>query len=90
MTLGRVIGAIHSTINHPFYDSRTLLVVEKTGPDGRPSGGYVIAVDTVDAGIGDPVLVLEEGNAARQLLGSPNGPVRSLIVGIVDEAAVGA
>ncbi|MBE3088142.1 MAG: ethanolamine utilization protein EutN, partial [Chloroflexi bacterium] len=52
MILGRVVGAIHSTINHPFYDARTLLIVEKTRPDGEPAGGYLVAVDTVDAGIG--------------------------------------
>ena len=88
MMLGRVIGEIHSTINHPFYDARTMLVVEKTGPDGTPSGGYVIAIDIVDAGVGDPVLVVEEGNTARQLFNAPNGPVRSLVVGIIDEVAV--
>ena len=89
MTLGRVVGEIHSTINHPFYDSRTLLVVEKTKPDGTAAGGYLIAIDTVDAGVGDPVLVLDEGNGARQILQSSNGPVRSVIVGIVDEVTAG-
>ena len=88
MILGRVVGAIHSTINHPFYDARTLLIVEKTRPDGEPAGGYLVAVDSVDAGIGDPVLVLDEGTGARQVLGSADGPVRSVIVGIVDETAV--
>lgn len=89
MTLGRVVGEIHSTVNHPFYDARRLLVVERTRPDGSAAGGYLIAVDTVDAGTGDPVLVLDEGNGARQVLGSPNAPVRSVIVGIVDRVEIG-
>ena len=84
MILGRVTGAIHSTINHPFYDAKKLLVVEKTDPDGRPTGDYLIAVDAVGAGAGERVLVLDEGNGARQVLASANAPVRSVVVGIID------
>lgn len=84
MILGRVSGEIHSTINHPFYDARKLLVVEKTDADGTPAGGYVIAVDAVGAGVGERVLVLDEGNGARQVLASPDAPVRSVVVGIID------
>jgi microcompartment protein CcmK/EutM len=89
MILGRVIGEIHSTINHPFYDAKRLMVVERVGPGGEAAGGYLIAVDTVDAGSGDPVLVLDEGNGARQVLGSADGPVRSVIVGIIDRVEAG-
>ncbi len=86
MTIGTVVGSIHSTINHRFYDSRKLLVVEKglPGPISPPPRDYIVAVDTVDAGVGDCVLVLDEGNGARQVLHSSDGPVRSVIVGIVD------
>ena len=87
MTLGRVIGAITSTINHPFYDAKKLLVVERTAPSGAPLADYLIAVDAVDAGVGDQVLVLDEGNGARQVLASKDGPVRSVIVGIVDQVS---
>jgi microcompartment protein CcmK/EutM len=83
MTIGTVIGEIHSTINHPFYDRRRLLVVNK-GLPGQPTADYIIAVDSVDAGVGEHVLVLDEGNGARQVLQASNGPVRSVIVGIVD------
>jgi microcompartment protein CcmK/EutM len=82
--IGRVSGEIHSTINHPFYDSKKLLVVEKTDPSGKPTGDYVIAVDVVDAGVGEQVLVLDEGNSARQVFNSDNAPVRSVVVGIID------
>ena len=84
MVLGRVIGTITSTINHPFYDAKKLLVVERTDAAGAPLADYLIAVDAVDAGVGDQVLVLDEGNGARQVLASKDGPVRSVIVGIVD------
>lgn len=85
MIIGKVIGEIYSTINHPFYDGKKMLVVEKTAPDGKPLGDYLIAVDTVGAGVGEPVLVIDEGNSARQVVDSPNAPVRSVIVGIIDE-----
>ncbi|MBZ5589514.1 MAG: EutN/CcmL family microcompartment protein [Acidobacteriia bacterium] len=84
MILGRIAGEIHSTINHPFYDAKKLLVVEKTDPEGLPTGDYLIAVDVVDAGVGERVLVLDEGNGARQVLSSSDGPVRSVVVGIID------
>ena len=85
MITGRVVGNIFSTINHPFYDGKKLLVVEKTDIDGNPSKGYVIAVDAVDAGIGQAVIINDEGNGARQIYQSKDAPVRSVIVGIIDE-----
>ena len=85
MIIGKVIGNIHSTINHPFYDGKTLLMVEKIGTNEKAISGYLVAVDHTGAGIGETVLILDEGNGARQVLESSDGPVRSVIVGIVDE-----
>jgi len=85
MILGRVIGEIHGTIKHRFYDSRRMLVIEKTAPDGKPTGDYVIAVDSVGAGADERVIVNDEGNGARQILESADGPVRSVVVGIIDD-----
>ena len=90
MILGRVVGTMTSTINHPFYDAKKLLVVERTDEAGAPIAGYLIAIDTVDAGTGDRVLVLDEGNGARQIVASNDAPVRSVIVGIVDEVTLTA
>ena len=87
MILGRVVGTITSTINHPFYDARKLLVVERIDAAGAALSDYLIAIDTVDAGTGDRVLVLDEGNGARQIVGSTDAPVRSVIVGIVDDVS---
>ena len=78
MILGRVIGEIHATIKHRFYEGKRLLVVEKE------SGDYIIAADSVGAGADERVLVLDEGNGARQVFDSSDGPVRSVVVGIVD------
>jgi len=85
MILGRVVGTITSTINHPFYDAKKLLVVERTDAAGAPLADYLVAIDTVGAGAGERVLVLDEGTGARQIVGSRDAPVRSVIVGIVDD-----
>jgi microcompartment protein CcmK/EutM len=82
--LGRVVGTVVSTINAPAFDGRTLLLCDLLDPSGRPAGGYLIAVDTVGAGAGETVLILDEGNSARQVLGAPGAPIRTVIVGIVD------
>ncbi len=88
MILGKVCGAIHSTINHKFYDNRKLLVVDKLTLDGKPTGEYLIAVDQVDAGAGETVLVIDEGNSARSIVKDDMAPLRSVIVGIVDEVHI--
>lgn len=85
MILGRVCGAIHSTIKHPFYEEKRLLVVDRLDVHQKPTGHYIIAVDSVDAGMGETVLVIDEGNSARQVVNDPNAPVRSIIIGVVDD-----
>jgi len=78
MIIGRVIGEIHGTIKHRFYEGKRLLVVEKD------NGDYIIAADSVGAGADEQVLVLDEGNGARQVFDSADAPVRSVVVGIID------
>jgi len=87
MILGRIAGSVVSTIQHASVDGRKLLVVERLDAAGEPDGGYLIALDSVGAGAGETVLVLDEGNGARQILGNPAAPVRSLVVAVVDEVA---
>lgn len=89
MKLGRVVGNVVSTINHPVFDDRKLLLVDLLGPDGAPAGGYQIAVDNIGAGAGETVLLLDEGNGARQVLQAPGAPVRTVVIGIVDEVVEG-
>ena len=88
MQLGRVTGTIVSTINHPTYDGRRLLMCDLLDSEGVDTGGYLICVDTVGAGSGETVLILDEGNGARQVVGDPNGPIRAVVVGIVDELLI--
>jgi microcompartment protein CcmK/EutM len=88
MFVGKVTGEIVSTINHADYDNRRLLVVDRLDHSGKPAGGYLIAVAAVDAGVGDRVLVVDEGTGARQILNNSKAPVRSIVVGIVDSVDV--
>lgn len=84
MIIGRVSGQITMTIKHHAYDGRTLLVVDRLTPEGEPAGGYLIAVDSVGAGVGQMVLVVDEGTGAQQILDCPGSPIRSVVVGIID------
>ena len=85
MILGRVIGCVVSTVKHPSYEGKKVLLVEPVSPDGTPKRGTVVAVDTVGAGDGDIVLVASEGRSATEILGfSTRMPLRSVIIGIVD------
>jgi len=84
MILARVTGTVVSTIHHPIVDGRKLLLAERLDSNGSPTGGYLIAMDTIGAGSGETVLILDEGTGARQILDDANAPVRSVIVGIVD------
>ncbi len=87
MIVGRVAGRITSTIHHPSMQGRTLLIIDKLDAAGAPTGSTLIAVDHAGAGAGETVLVLDEGNGARQILGGDALPIRSVVVGIIDEAA---
>jgi ethanolamine utilization protein EutN len=90
MYIGKVIGTVVSTIKIDHLDDRKLLIVDQLDLEGQETGYYDIAVDVVQAGLGDTVLVIDEGNGARQVLGIDPGAVRAVIVGVVDEVALGA
>lgn len=84
MVIGKVVGTVVTTISHPHYKNRRLLVVQPLSLPGDEAGDGFIALDNSHAGIGDTVLVNREGNGARQVLNNPDGCVISVIVGIVD------
>lgn len=88
MKLGRVAGTVVSTISHPIYDGRRLLMCDLLSADGSDTGDYLICVDAVGAGAGEVVLIIDEGNGARQVVGDSQAPIRAVIVGIVDELRV--
>ena len=84
MKVGRVIGNVVSTINHGFFDGERLLIV-KLIDDGEDMDDYLICTDVVGAGADETVLVLDEGSSARKIYDVDTGPIRSVVVGIVDD-----
>jgi microcompartment protein CcmK/EutM len=74
-----------STINSPVYEDRRLLLCDLLDESLAPTGDYLIAVDTVGSGADETVLILDEGNSARQVLSWPDGEIRAVVVGIVDQ-----
>lgn len=83
MKIAMVVGTLVSPVSHPLFEGQRLLVCDLVDPDGSVDGS-LIAVDVVNAGVGERVLICDEGTSARQMLGITTGPVRSVIVGIVD------
>ncbi|MFQ5530188.1 MAG: EutN/CcmL family microcompartment protein [Gemmatimonadota bacterium] len=88
MYLGRVTASVVATIRIGHLEGRRLLLVERLDVAGKTTEQYDIAVDEAKAGPGDTVLVLDEGNGARQILGLDPGAVRAVIVGVVDDVLV--
>ena len=85
MFLARVIGDVVSTIEHESLHGLKLLLIERLSDSGDPTGQSQLAVDSVEAGVGDHVLVVDEGGSAAMVTGQEDPPIRTVIVGIVDE-----
>lgn len=84
MIFAEVIGTVVTPVQHPSLDAKRILYLRVLGPDGTPTGKAINAIDGCGAGHGDRVLVMEEGNSARQLTGIANAPIKSVVVGVVD------
>lgn len=88
MKVGRVVGTVVSTISAPVFEGRRLLLCDLLDANGKPEGDYLICVDTVGSGAGEAVLILDEGNSARQVVGMPTAPIRAVVVGVVDQLTI--
>lgn len=88
MYIGIVAGTVVATIKHEAFAGHKLLLVERLDLEGQPTADYDICVDMARAGVGDRVLVLDEGNGARQVLNMKVAPIRAVVVGVVDEVAL--
>ncbi|MEK7865235.1 MAG: EutN/CcmL family microcompartment protein [Planctomycetota bacterium] len=84
MILGRVTGTVVATKKHPRLEGNRLLIVQPVDLEKRPTGSSFLALDVVDAGEGDLVIVNREGGGARIVLGDQKVPIQAIIVGIVD------
>jgi ethanolamine utilization protein EutN len=85
MILAKVVGTVTATIKHPVYHGRALMVLQPVSESGEETGTDILAIDTVQAGVGDLVLALREGTGVGQALGTGRVAVRTVIIGIVDQ-----
>lgn len=84
MTLGRVVGNLVSTQKHGKLEGAKLLLVQPLDLEGRARGLTVLAIDGVDAGVGDRVLLIQDGRAAQLVLGRGVAAVDAAVVGVID------
>jgi microcompartment protein CcmK/EutM len=85
--LGKIVGTVVATRKDPRLVSNKLLVVRPIDPHGKAEGHYLVAIDTVDAGVGETVLVVS-GSSARMASGLKDCPVDAAIVGIIDHIEI--
>ncbi len=90
MFLGKVIGNVWATRKHSCLENLKLLIVKPLDSNMKLCGAATMAVErNLSAGIGDTVLVLDEGGSARSILEDKKAPVRTVICGIVDKICKG-
>ena len=83
MLLARIVGTVVATRKDPRLVSSKLLLARAVDPKGKAEGNYLVAIDTVDAGVGETVLIVS-GSSARMASGMKDCPIDAAIVGIVD------
>ena len=88
MLLGRVTGTVVASQKEPLMDGLTMLVVRQLGVDNAETGGYVVAVDAVGAGVGE-VVMYASGSSARQTAVTQNRPCDAVIMAIIDSWDMG-
>ena len=84
MYLAEVVGDVVSTHKNERLEGKRLLLVQRLTLDMKPEGTETICLDVVDAGVGDKVLVVQEGSSARKIFGDDWIPVQAVIVGVLD------
>ena len=87
MLLAKIVGTVVATRKDPRLVSNKLLVARPIDPRGKAEGSYLVAVDTVDAGVGETVLIVS-GSSARMASGMKDCPVDAAVIGIIDEIDV--
>jgi ethanolamine utilization protein EutN len=84
MLIGRVIGDVVATQKHASHQGRKALLVQPLKLDGSGRGEAIVALDAVDAGVGDRVLLVMEGFSAMTAVGRPESPIDMAVVGVID------
>lgn len=84
MIIAKVTGVVVASQKNKHLEGYRLLIVQPLDRNGKPEGNSMMAVDQSYAGFGETVLVIDEGNSARQVFGNPEIPVRTFIAGVID------
>jgi ethanolamine utilization protein EutN len=84
MLIARVIGDLVATQKTPSHEGQKLLVVQPLNLDGSDRGAPVVAMDAVQAGVGDRVLLANEGFSAMTAVGRPQSPIDMAVIGVID------
>ena len=85
MLIARVIGEVVATHKHRSHEGRKILMVQPLNLDGSDRGNAVLALDAVDAGVGDRVLLVTEGYSAMTSVGRPESPIDMAVIGFIDQ-----
>jgi ethanolamine utilization protein EutN len=85
MLIARVIGEVVATQKHQSHEGQKILLVQPLNLDGSDRGDAVVAMDAVDAGVGDRVLLVTEGFSAMTSVGRPMSPIDMAVVGVIDQ-----
>jgi len=88
MLIAKVIGELVATQKHSSHEGRKLLLVQPLNLDGSNRGDAVVALDAVDAGVGDRVLLSTDGYAASSSVGRPQSPIDMAVIGFIDHVEI--
>jgi ethanolamine utilization protein EutN len=88
MLIARVIGELVATQKHASHEGRKILLVQPLNLDGSDRGDAVVALDAVDAGVGDRVLLSTDGYAASTSVGRPQSPIDMAVIGFIDQIEI--
>lgn len=88
MLIARVIGELVATQKHPTHEGCKVLLVQPLNLDGSDRGDAVVALDAVDAGVGDRVLLSTDGYAASSAVGRPQSPIDMAVIGFIDAVEI--
>jgi microcompartment protein CcmK/EutM len=89
MLLARVVGNVVATQKNAKLEGTKLLLVQPEDVNGAPRGAAVLAIDGVDAGVGDRVLLIQDGRSAQLVLGKGVAAVDAAVIGVVDAVELG-
>jgi ethanolamine utilization protein EutN len=90
MIIGRIVGELVATRKHPSHEGRKVLLVQPLSLEGEDRGDAVVALDWVDAGVGDRVLVVTEGWSAMTSVERPESPIDMAVIAVIDSVDIGS